>query len=141
MKEEWYLLKENEILKKLNTNTSGLTDIEAEERLRINGKNVLPKGKKKTFIEVFFSELKSPIVIILLITMVLSFIVGETLDGIFIFVVVVLVSFLVIYFLPSVKETIHQRKEKVKLQILKICIILASVKVNIKMSFLDHIFM
>ncbi len=90
MKEEWYLLKENEILKKLNTNTSGLTDIEAEERLRINGKNVLPKGKKKTFIEVFFSELKSPIVIILLITMVLSFIVGETLDGIFIFVVVVL---------------------------------------------------
>ena len=89
MKNDWYLLEEKEIMTKLNTTKSGLTEYEARERLNTHGKNVLPKGKKKTFIEVFIDEFKSPIVIILLITMVLSFLVGETLDAIFILVVVI----------------------------------------------------
>lgn len=90
MKEDWYLMSPREIYKKLETDSKGLTEKNAEYRLNKFGKNVLPKGKKKTFINVFLNELNSPIIYILIIAMILSFIVGEIIDGIFIFIVIML---------------------------------------------------
>lgn len=48
------------------------------------------KSKTKTFIQVFFEQFKNPIVYILLITMVLSFIIGEYIDGAFILFVILI---------------------------------------------------
>ncbi len=90
MKKDWYQTTIKETYKLLNTSSNGLSTLEASKRLKEDGKNILPKGKKKTFLKVFIGEFKSPIVIILLITMVLSFIVKEYVDGTFIFLVVVL---------------------------------------------------
>lgn len=90
MKKEWYMLTEKEIFKELKTNITGLTKEEASNRLKENGKNILPKNKKKTIINIFLNEINSPIVYILIVSMILSFIVGELLDGIFIFVVIIL---------------------------------------------------
>jgi len=90
MKEKWYQLKPSEIYKILDTKEKGLTEREAKIRLEKYGKNILPKGKKKTFLQVFLNELKSPIIYILIISMILSFIVGEKIDGIFILMVILL---------------------------------------------------
>ncbi len=90
MKEKWYQLKPSEIYKILDTKEKGLTEREAKIRLEKYGKNILPKGKKKTFFQVFLNELKSPIIYILIISMILSFIVGEKIDGIFILMVILL---------------------------------------------------
>ncbi len=90
MKEEWYMLRTTEIYKKLDSSHEGLTQKEAEKRLNKNGKNILPKAKKKTFIQVFLSELNSPIIYILILSMVLSFVVGEIIDGIFILICILL---------------------------------------------------
>lgn len=90
MKEDWYKISPHEIFKKLETSNKGLNIKDAEYRLNKFGKNILPKGKKKTFISVFFSELNSPIIYILIIAMILSFIVGETIDAAFIFLVIML---------------------------------------------------
>lgn len=90
MKKEWHMLKLNEIYKELESDEKGLTSLEATKRLEANGKNVLPKSKKKTILSVFLNEINSPITYILLLSMVLSFIVGEILDGVFILIVILL---------------------------------------------------
>lgn len=90
MKENWYLLSKEETIEKTNSNIEGLTKKEASYRLNKNGKNELPKSKQKTFLGVFISQFKNPIVYILLITMILSFIVGEYIDGLFILFVILI---------------------------------------------------
>ena len=90
MKEKWYTIDKKNIFKILNTKVEGLTTKEVNIRLKQYGKNVLPKAKQKTFIQVFFEQFKNPIVYILLITMILSFIIGEYIDGAFILFVILI---------------------------------------------------
>ena len=40
-----------EVLEKTNSSKDGITQKLAEQRLLLNGKNEIPKGKKKTIIE------------------------------------------------------------------------------------------
>ena len=94
MKEKWYTIDKKNIFKILNTRVEGLTTKEVNIRLKQYGKNVLPKAKQKTFIQVFFEQFKNPIVYILLITMILSFIIGEYIDGAFILFVILIDAFL-----------------------------------------------
>ena len=86
---DWHLIKTSDVLEELNTSKEGLSSKEASKRLKKYGKNELPKKKQKGFIRIFFSQFASPIVYILLIAMILSFIVNEITDGIFILIVVV----------------------------------------------------
>lgn len=87
MKEE-YLLNVKSVLEKVKASEKGLSSKEASFRLNKYGKNELPKKKESTFFDVFISQFKSPIVYILLIAMILSFIVNEITDGVFIFIVI-----------------------------------------------------
>ena len=86
----YYQMSEKETLKKLKTTKEGLTTKEAVKRIKLYGKNLLPKSKQKSYIQVFFSEFKNPICYILLITLTLSFIIGEYVDAIFILFVVLI---------------------------------------------------
>ena len=85
-----YLIKKEEVISNLESNINGLSTKEANKRLNKYGKNVLPKKKQKTFIQVFLSEFKNPIVYILFISMILSFIINEYIDGLFILFVVLI---------------------------------------------------
>ena len=73
---------------------NGLSTQEVQKRQIEYGKNVLPKGKEPTLLEVFISQFKSPMIIILIIAGLISAIIGEYVDGIFIFVVIMLNSIL-----------------------------------------------
>lgn len=44
-----YQKEVTDILKKLNSSSNGLPTMEANQRLMKNGKNILPKEKKKIF--------------------------------------------------------------------------------------------
>lgn len=70
-----------EILEELGTKKEGLTREEAKKRLIENGKNILPKRKRDSILKLFFKELSSPIEIILIITVVISFLIGESIDA------------------------------------------------------------
>jgi len=70
-----------QIEKELNTSIEGLTSAQAQERLIKYGKNTLPKKKKESVIEIFFSEFKDPIVLLLLFTVIASFAANEIIDG------------------------------------------------------------
>ena len=77
-----------EILEKTNSNIDGISQKTAEQRLLINGKNKIPKGKKKTIIEMFFQQFKSPIILILIVAAIFSIIIKSFADAIFILIVI-----------------------------------------------------
>ncbi len=79
-----------EILEKTNSNIDGISQKIAEQRLLINGKNEIPKGKKKTIIEIFFQQFKSPIILILIVAAIFSIIIKSFADAIFILIVIII---------------------------------------------------
>ena len=81
MKDELFYLSKNELYKTLGTTSSGLKLGEVNKRIKKYGLNELPKEKDKKISEMFFSSLKDPIIYVLLVATILSFLVGETIDG------------------------------------------------------------
>ena len=87
---KYYNKSIEEVLKELNTNEKGLSQHAANELLIKNGKNELPKKKQDSVFKLFFEQFKNPIELILVVTVILSFIAGETIDAIaLIFIIMV----------------------------------------------------
>ena len=82
---------ENDVLEALRVNPSvGLSSQEAKERLKTFGLNVLRAERKVTAVQRFLSQLKSPVVIILLIATLVTALLGEVPDSIAIGVIVII---------------------------------------------------
>lgn len=77
----FYKKEINEIYDILKTGKSGLKEARAKELLAKNGKNELPKAKKKSILLVLLSQFENPIEIILVVTVVLSFVANEVVDA------------------------------------------------------------
>ena len=87
---KWYSKEKEEILKELESSENGLSLKEAKSKLEKYGKNTLPKPKKESVLHIFFSEFKDPIVLLLIVAIIASFLVGEVIDAIaIIFIVLV----------------------------------------------------
>ena len=61
-----YLEDKDDVLSHLSTTETGLTQAEADERLRVNGKNELEHAKKKSTAKRFAEQLLNPMILILL---------------------------------------------------------------------------
>lgn len=68
----------------------GLSEKESEYRLKNEGKNILNKKKKKGILSLFFSQFYDPMVFVLIVGCVLSFILKEITDGFIILFVIIL---------------------------------------------------
>lgn len=79
------------IIQELNTDRKkGLTEQQVNDIKVTTGLNILPTKKRKSIINILLSELMSPIVIILLATIIISFLIQETVDALVIsFIVIV----------------------------------------------------
>ncbi len=80
-KTSWHTESADYAFNKTNSSVNGLSQHEAEIRLKANGENSLPHKKATPFILMLLKEFINPIIIILLVAMTFSFIVGELLDG------------------------------------------------------------
>lgn len=69
-------------MEKFETGEEGLSSKEAQARLLKYGKNELPSAKKDSLLKLFFSQFENPIEIILVVTVILSFIAGEVIDAV-----------------------------------------------------------
>lgn len=79
-----------EILDALHTDTEkGLTEEEAAKRLQEDGPNVLKEGKKKTAAESFLEQLNDPLICVLLVAALVSFLLKEVSDAAIIAVVII----------------------------------------------------
>lgn len=88
--EQWHSKDKDYVLKTFNTSSYGLTDEEAKKRIEYYGKNKLPKSKRDGIVKIFFRQFMNPITMILIVTIILSLIIGEKLDAFFIILVILI---------------------------------------------------
>ncbi len=84
----WHNLTSEESLKTINSDTSGLISAEVEKRLIEYGPNEIKKSKKIAPWQLFLEQFKDLLIIILLVAVVLSAVLGETVDAIVIFIII-----------------------------------------------------
>ncbi len=85
----WHAMKIEETLDELNVKEIGLSQEEAEKRLGEYGLNELKKEKGISPIRLFLGQFTDILIIILLIATALSLVIGEVIDALIIFAIVV----------------------------------------------------
>lgn len=90
MTEKYYTLTPKEALKLLNTSEKGLTEREAKKRLREFGYNELQKGKRISALTIFINQFKNALLLLLIFAGVLSLFLGEKVESIAIFGILLL---------------------------------------------------
>ena len=86
----WYQMSEEEALQSQNVGKEGLTEAQAEERLKEHGRNVLQETKKKSAFQVFLEQFKDLLVIILIVAALISMVSGNVESTIVIFAVIIM---------------------------------------------------
>ncbi|NMP22392.1 calcium-translocating P-type ATPase, SERCA-type [Sulfobacillus harzensis] len=87
----WHTLKPDEAVIQLRSDSErGLTPQEAERRLAEYGPNALKEAHKTSPVEIFIAQFKDFMVMVLLAATVISFLLGETGDGITIVAIVIM---------------------------------------------------
>jgi len=71
----------DDLYRKFQTSSQGLTMKEASKRLAKYGKNELPKEKPDGILKIFFRELLDPIVLLLIVAIIASLLVHEVVDA------------------------------------------------------------
>jgi Ca2+-transporting ATPase len=93
----WYAMQAAEVLKALETPAEGLSRTEAARRLEQYGPNVLKEEEKISPWGIFIGQFKNFLILLLLVATVLSLFLGEMLDAIVIFAIVVASALLGFY--------------------------------------------
>ncbi|MGN0499543.1 MAG: cation-transporting P-type ATPase, partial [Ruminococcus sp.] len=86
----WYQMSKQQVIEKLGVTKDGLSSQKAVELLQQNGENVLQEGKRKTALQVFFSQFADLLVIILIIAAIISMFSGNIESTVVIFAVIIL---------------------------------------------------
>jgi len=84
------------VLHKFKSRPSGLSDLEAEKRLKIFGENIISK-EESSGLKIFLRQFKNPFVYLLFVAFLISFLVGEKIDALMILMFVVINSILGFY--------------------------------------------
>src|SRR5699024_12207148 len=90
----YYKQKYIESIESLKSNINGLTNEEAKRRLSEYGYNELKEGNKVPNWKLFLESFKDPLVIILLLAAIVQIFLGEVIEYIIIYVVIMLNSLL-----------------------------------------------
>ena len=93
----YYKKEASEVLKEFNSSINGLTSKEAELRLNKYGKNEITNGKKFTKFKIMISQFKNIFLLLLITAGLLSFILGENIETIAIFVIIILIRLQMFY--------------------------------------------
>src|SRR4030043_930967 len=87
-KPKYWAMISNELLKQLQSSPQGLTETEAELRLKKYGPNILKARQELTPLKLFLNQFKSPIVLILIFATLLSAFLKDWADAIIILLIV-----------------------------------------------------
>jgi len=86
----WYSMELKDVYKSVDSNEKGLSNKEYLVRIEKYGKNELPHAKTDSVFKIFFRQLIDPIVLLLVMTVVFSFVINEIIDAIaIIFIILV----------------------------------------------------
>ncbi|MEO1262460.1 MAG: cation-translocating P-type ATPase [Bacteroidota bacterium] len=80
----------NAVFETLDSSPSGLTSLEANRRATKYGLNEIQRGRRKSALVFFLGQFKDPLLILLILAGVLSVSIGETVEGLAMFAIVLL---------------------------------------------------
>jgi P-type Mg2+ transporter len=106
-----YSLKKEELFRKFKSSENGLSSKEAEERIKIYGLNETEKKEKRSVLSIFFSQFKSPLILILIFASIISGVLGDLMDTLIIISIVILNSFLGFYQEYKSEKAIEKLRE------------------------------
>lgn len=106
----WYQQTNEEVLSALGTAAQGLSPQQAEELLHEKGENALLEGKKKSTLQVFFSQFADLLVIILIAAAIISMFSGNVESTVVIIAVIIL---------NAILGTVQHKKAEKSLESLK----------------------
>ncbi|MBY2123924.1 HAD-IC family P-type ATPase, partial [Clostridioides difficile] len=106
----WHSRATHEILESLDSSEEGLTDTEAEKRLKENGLNELRKKPPRTTLQMLWSQITDAMVMILIGAAILSLIFGEFTEA---FVILIIVT------VNAVIGIVQEKKAESSLEALK----------------------
>ncbi len=106
----WHTQTVKETLTTLHATDSGLSEIEAQERIKIYGLNKLPEGKKSSLFVIFLRQFQSPIIYVLMAAAVLVFLMGDFVDAMVVFFVLIF---------NAVTGTVQEGRAQLTLEALK----------------------
>ena len=86
----WHDEKIDEVFRKLDSSPHGLTDADAEDRLRKHGPNELEGGEQVSAWTILLERIKNPLNVVLVVAAVIAWIAGQTLETLVIIVIIVL---------------------------------------------------
>lgn len=87
-------LKQAPVFEDIKENTYGLSESDAAKNLAVYGKNALKHQKKSTWLKTLISQFTDLMIIILIVSSIISFFMGENSEGIAILAIVILNGFL-----------------------------------------------
>ncbi len=91
---KYYSVEKTSVIKELKSDpVLGLTNEEVIKRRERDGLNALPKKKTQSFFNIFIHEFLDPIIYLLIVTVIFSFIIGETVDAIVILFIILIDAF------------------------------------------------
>jgi len=88
----WYSINKEDIFKELNTSELGLKKEQVKINLKKYGKNVIKKTHKLRPLKIFFQQFNSFFIYILIVATIVSFLINNFVDGIVIFIIIILNS-------------------------------------------------
>ena len=84
----WYQLDKDEVLNKLKSSLEGLTEEEAKTRLQEYGPNKIAEEKETSKLSIFVRQFTNPLIYIMIIASVITFLFREYIDtGVILFIV------------------------------------------------------
>ena len=88
----WHACQTERVLQELDTETQGLHEEEAKERINAYGENSLPQAKGESLLKIILHQIINPLIFILIAAAVASILIGEAKDAVFIFLVILINS-------------------------------------------------
>jgi len=116
MQKNWHALSLAEVFSETKSRKEGLTSSEADQRIKELGRNILPKEKPYSKIRLFLSQFNSPLMYILLATVVISFLLKHYSDTIFIAVVLLINTTVGFYQENKANKSLLALKKMVKIR-------------------------
>ena len=112
----WYLTPLGRVFSELDSQAEGLTNIEAQKRLKDHGLNILPHEKPYSKLSLFLSQFKSPLVIIFILAGGISLYLGHYSDAIFIIIVLLINTSVGFYQENKANSSLNALRSMVKIR-------------------------
>lgn len=116
MQTNWHTISLSEVFSEAESRKGGLNSSEANQRIKEFGRNVLPQEKPYSKIRLFLSQFNSPLMYILLVTVIISLSLKHYSDTIFIAVVLLINTTVGFYQENKANQSLLALKKMVKVR-------------------------